>query len=163
MSVNAISSSFSASSASGSSTSQLSEDTKKKLQALGLDPTKYTSEAQAQAAIQEALARQTQQPPKPEAVNMDSIKTEVQELASSMGVTVGSNDKIDDILNNISLKITELQASAGTDSSKLADVNSYQTKYTTIENELSQLKASKSMTGANALANYNKAALGLSS
>lgn len=162
MSIDAVSSvSTSSLSSTSSSSSALSDDTKKKLEALGLDPTKYTTEAQAQAAITAAQEKQAQQSQQGGSNSYESIKTEVNSLASTMGIEVGSNDKLEDILDKISTQITTLQASAGTDATKLADVNNYQAQYTTITSELSKIEAAKNMTGASALANYNKAALGL--
>ena len=164
MSVNAVGSvNSSSSAASTSSSSAISEDTKKKLQALGLDPSKYTSEAQAQTAITQAQAQQQSQQDGAKksggSGSFATIKTEVQDLASKMGVSVGNNDKASDILSNISDKISELQSSAGTDPTKLSELNGYQSQYTSISSELSQLEASRNMTGATALADYNKATL----
>lgn len=161
MSVNAISSA-STGSASGFSASatQLSQDTINKLKALGLDPTKYTSESKAKQAIEEAQAKQA--PQKPSSTDsFSTLKTEAQDLASQMGVVVGNNDKISDIMDKISTQIYELQSSAGTDETKLSQVNDYSAQYSTLSSELSRLEASQNMTGAMALANYNKAALGL--
>lgn len=163
MSVNAVSSVGGASSAvgtSGASSSKLSEDTKKKLRALGLDPTKYTSEAEAQAAIQEAMLKQASHKPKG-ADGFKAVEEEAKALAAEMGISTSNNDKIGDIMNAISAKISELQSSAGSDASKLAQVNDYSNKFAAISNELNQLKAANNMTGATALGNYNKAALGL--
>lgn len=140
-----------------SSLSVLSEDTIKKLEALGLDPTKYTSEEQAEEAI--AAAQQPQQTPQTGSNSYDTIKTEVDDLASQMGIDIGNKDTLDDILDKISTQITTLQADAGTDQTKLQDANNYQNEYTTISNELSQLEAAQNMTGATALASYNKASI----
>jgi len=160
----AISSVSSSSSSKTSSTSSvLSNDTKAKLKALGLDPTKYTSESAAQEAITEAQEKQQQKTaaPKSDGSSFTTIKTEVQDLAAKIGITVGTNDKTSDILTKISDQITELKSAAGTDSSKLSAASAYESQYTTISSELSQLESAKNMTGASALANYNKAALGL--
>ena len=148
---------------SSNTAATLSDDTKKQLQALGLDPSKYTSEAAAQQAITQAQSQQQEQGAQKSggSSSFASMKSEVQDLASKMGVEVGNNDKIDDILSNISSKIDSLQANAGTDPTKLSDVNGYQAQYSTISAELSQMQAARNMTGASALANYNKAALGL--
>lgn len=160
-SINAISANSSASQANSAS-SALNSATKKKLEALGLDPKKYTTEAAAQEAITEAQAKQQPSPPpKPDGTSFETIKTKVQDLASKIGIAVGTNDKTADILTKISNQITELKSAAGTDASKLSAVNGYQSQYTTISSELSQLESAKNMTGASALANYNKAALGL--
>ncbi|MFA7658935.1 MAG: hypothetical protein WCY19_05840 [Candidatus Gastranaerophilaceae bacterium] len=160
--VSSVASSSVATSAARSSSSTLSDDTKKKLQALGLDPSKYTSETQAQLAIKDAQEKQEGTKKSGGSNPLESIiKTEVNSLASAMGIEIGSNDKLDDILNKISTQLTTLQASAGTDGTKLSNVNNYQNQFATITSELSQLEAARKMTGATALANYNKAALGL--
>jgi len=159
-SISAISSGSTA--ISGSSSTAITSDIKKKLQALGLDPSKYSTEAQAQAAITQAQAQQ-QPPQKPSGSKDDSIKTEVQDLASKMGITAASEDKISDILTKISDKISELRASAGTDPTKQAEADSYEYQYTTLSNDFSQKESSKSkLTGTlEGLANYNKASLAL--
>lgn len=161
MSVNAVSFSTGSTTGASASSSVLSDDTKKKLQALGLDPSKYTSEAQAQQAIQDAQTKQESTRQSGNKGSFETIKTEVQELAGSMGISAGSNDKISDIMSSISDKISELQSSAGSDQTKLSQVNSYNSQYTSITNEIAQMEAAKSMTGATALANYNKIALGI--
>lgn len=159
-------SSSSAASSNVSTAAKLSEDTKKKLEALGLDPAKYTSEAAAQAAIASAQqAQQAQQPqgqPQGGNTSMETIETNVKALAAKMGVNVGNNDKIDDIFDNISAKISELKASAGTDETKKSEVSGYEAEYATLSGEYAQASATQNMTGASALASYNKAALGLS-
>lgn len=161
LSISAISSNSASNTSKSGSASALSEDTQKKLKALGLDPTKYTSETQAQTAILEAQSKQ-EGPKQSGAPGMSSIQTEIQDLASKMGLPVGNNDKMSDILGVISNKIDDLKAAAGTDVTKLSAVSDYQSQYTAISNELAQMEAAKKMTGASALANYNKAALGLS-
>lgn len=160
MSVNAVNSVSSNSASSSSSATKLSQDTINKLKALGLDPSKYTSESQAQQAIKEAQEKQSPQKPSG-SNNFSTVKTDVQDLASKMGLVFGSNDKVDDILDAISNKIDELKAGAGTDETKLSQVNDYSNQYSTLSNEIAQMEAAKNMTGATAMANYNKAALGL--
>lgn len=165
MSINSINSVSGAGSASSSSSSKLLDETKDKLKQLGLDPSKYTSEAQAQAAITQAQAQIQQQGANKSAENNNqdkgSIKTQIQSLASKMGVVVGNNDKPKDILANISSKLDELKSAAGTDPTKLSELNEYQSQYTSISNEIAKKEAANNMTGANALANYNKASMGL--
>lgn len=161
MSVDSINSVSSASSSSStSSSSALSQETINKLKALGLDPNDYTSETAAQKAIADLQAKQMQQTTGGSS-DFKTIKTDAEELAAAMGITTGNSDKISDLMDEISDKISELQESAGTDETKLSQVTEYNSQYTTISNELSKLEVSRSMTGANALANYNKASLGL--
>lgn len=150
---------------------KLTEDTKNKLQALGLDPSKYITEAQGQKALIEAQAAQlfqaTQAVAQPQHAShigfVNSIRTEVEALAAQVGVPVGNRDKMIEVLGSIADKITDLKVSAGTDSTKLAQVNDYQSKYTTISNEIAQKESSESKLSGSlqGLANYNKIALGL--
>lgn len=162
MSINAITSTSGYSSISSSS-SALSEETKKKLKALGLEPTEYTSEAEAKAAIAKALAQQQGIEKPPQGSNPEeTIINEAVELAAAVGVSgISKQDKMDDILDKISQKINEMQESAGSDQTKQANVKNFKDQYTEISDEYQKLHASKNMTGANAIANYNKVALGL--
>lgn len=161
------SNSVASSSSNSSSAAKISDETKKKLEALGLDPSKYTSEAAAQAAITEAQqkaqqAQQAQAKPQSNGTSMETIEDSVKNLASKMGVPVGNNDKVDDILGNLSDKISELKTSAGTDETKKAEATAYDNEYFTLNSEYTQATAAQNMTGATAVAGYNKAALGLS-
>lgn len=164
MPVNAVSSLGGASfagSASGAS-SKISEDTKKKLLALGLNPADYKNETDAQAAIAAHQHQQQEGTKKAGGGDFKRIEEEAQALAAEMGVAVGQNAKINDIMDKISSKLSELESNSGSDSTKTAQINDFSNKFTTISNELAQLQASKNMTGATALGNYNKASLGLS-
>lgn len=166
MAIDAIGSVGGASSArslSGASSSKLSDDTKKQLIALGLDPTKYSNEADAKAAISDAKEKRG----KTEGAKKSGgsgdfkrIEEEAQALAAQMGISVDTN-KINDVMRKISDKVSELESSAGSDKTKLAQANDFSNKYSAIANELAQLQATKNMTGATALGNYNKASLGL--
>lgn len=160
--INSVGSASSTSIASGASSTKLSEDTKKKLKELGLDPSQYSSEAEAQAAIAAKEHQKTAGAQKAGGGgDFKRIEEEAQALAAQMGISAGGNDKINDLMDKISNKISELESGAGSDKTKLAQVNDFSNKYTTISNELAQLQAAKNMTGATALGNYNKASLGL--
>lgn len=159
--ISSISSNASSSlSASSSSSGKLTDETKKKLEALGIDTANVKTEAEGQAKLKEAHAAQAHQKPKG-ASPMASIEDGAKALASEMGVSVGSKDKLTDIFDNITAKLSELKASAGDDENKKAEVSNYENQYNTLYNEYSQMAAARNMTGASALANYNKAALGL--
>lgn len=165
MSINSVNSINSTNAAnSSSSSSKLSEETQEKLKKLGLDPSKYNTEAQAQAAIAQMQAQLQQNGANKSAEHnkegKDSIKNEIQSLASKMGIAIGNSHNPKDILANISSKLEELKSAAGTDPTKLSQLNDYQTQYTLISNEIAKKEASHNMTGANALANYNKASIG---
>lgn len=163
-SISAISGSLVGTSSSGSSTA-LTDVTKKKLEALGIDTTNIKTESDGQAKLQEAQAAQAaaQHQGKHHGTNpMESIEDGAKSLAAQMDIAVGTKDDIGTVFSNISTKIEELQASAGDDQTKKSEVDGYQKQYDTLYREYSQAMAAKKMTGASALANYNKAALGLS-
>lgn len=163
-SINAISSSSISNSGSSSSTA-LSEETKAKLQALGIDTKDIKTEAKGQEELKEAKEKQSAQKAAPAKKDNSekTMKTEAQDLASQVNVPVGNNDTMDTILSNISTKLDELKSSAGTDPTKLADVDNYQKQFASISSEYSQMQVSKAMisNSLQGLAAYNKAALGL--
>lgn len=165
-SISAIGNSSSGSISNNSGSTKLTEETKKKLQALGIDTSNIKTEAEGQAALKEAMAKQAaanhhHDPSK--SMSEKTIEDQAKSLASQMGVSVGNNDTLDVILSNISNKIDELQSSAGNDQTKLADLNNYKAKFATLSDEFSQLTVSRSMinNSLQGMANYNRASLGL--
>lgn len=164
-----ISSLSSASSASNSSSSnanstKLTSATKSKLEALGVDTTNITTEAEGQIALKSAQAKQkAAQHSQASNSSEDSIKSEAKSLASSIGVSVADNDSTDTILSNIASKLTEMKADAGEDETKLAEVQQYEQQYEAISGNYTAMQASQAQLAAsmNGLATYNKAELGL--
>jgi len=165
-SISAVSSASAASSTSSSSSTKLTAATKTQLEALGVDTTNITSETEGQTALKAAQAKSDAQQKAKAAAgggSEDSIKASAQTLASEMGVSVSSTDTTDDILSNISAKLSELKASAGDDQVKLAELEQYQSEFDTLSTsytnmQTSQAQLSNSMSG---LATYNKASLNL--
>ncbi|MBP7211837.1 hypothetical protein KBA27_03290 [bacterium] len=172
MSVNSVSSvSTSQVASSSSSSSQISSSTKKKLEELaaqGVNVSNIKTEAQAEALINKVESAQQQQ--KAQGANAQqgnnseaTIKTEITDLAQKMGVAVGNDDKVSDIMDKVSQKLTELQSSAGSDASKKSEYEQYASQYSDIEKEYNQSQSGQSMISGsmNGMANYNKALLGL--
>ena len=167
--ISAISGSSSVS--TSSSSSQLTDATKKKLEALGIDTAKIKTETEGLAKLKEAQASQASQaaqasaapPPPPGGISPEDVKTEAKALAASIGVSVGQSDKINDILNKISTKISEMKASAGTDESKKSEVEGFYAQYQAVYTDYQEIESKKSMlsNSLDALANYNKIRLGL--
>jgi len=173
-SINAISNSMSSMSISSASASgKLTDDTKKQLEALGIDTSSIKTESQglsvlaqvkqaksAQAA-QNAQGAQHSQPAGPPAA-MEALKTQAVALADKLGISVSSDAKIPDIMTAISSAITKLQGTAGTDAVKLEQVKSYEAQYATISSSLSSLESQKQSSQAqlsnsmSGMANYNK-------
>jgi hypothetical protein len=165
MSVNAISGMTGATNtAAASSTSAIKDDTKKKLAALGIDSSNIKTEAEAQQQIKQVQQEKAQHAQAAQANKGGSsqaeIKSEATSLAEQMGITVGNEDQVSTIMDNLATKLTELKAAAGTDETKISEYQNYQTQYDTLNQEYQQSQMiSASMDG---MANYNKVLLGLS-
>lgn len=169
-SINSIGSTSAVSSKSSSSASKISAETKAKLQALGLDPTKYTTEAQAQAAIaqaQQGVQQTGQAGGGGNKEEMEAIKSDAQSLAAQVGASYDSNAKVPDIMAAISDKINSLQAEAGDDPVKLQQVKADEDQFETISNSISTMETQKQTAQAqlngsmDGLARYNKVGLNL--
>jgi len=163
-SINSVSNSGLASISSGStgSSAKLKDETKKKLEALGIDTSNITTEAEAQALLTKtASAQSAQKGEKPAQGNstMADIRTQLDNLTAKMGVSTLKQDKIDDIFAKVSAKISDMEGTAGTDPSKLSDVKNYESTYTQLSTEYSKLEQSQSNMdkSMSAMANYNKA------
>lgn len=159
-STNAASSTSSVSSTSISSNQPLTAATKQQLEALGIDTTGIKTEAQGQAALFSAQASSSsaQKPEHKGGGGMSEIKAQAQQLASEVGVSVSSTDKIDDILSKISDKISQLQAAAGNDETKLAQISQYQSQLQSISASMSSMQASHAQlsNSMSSMASYNK-------
>lgn len=92
-----------------STTSSLSEETKRKLLALGIDPKTVTSEAQAQILIENAVKIQKTQNLTPsvkcECSSSNELMTRAKKLASKIGIVTNSSMTLEEMLKLISDKI----------------------------------------------------------
>ena len=147
---------------------KLSEETKRKLQALGIDVTNVTSEAQAQMLITAAQSRQQVQ--KTDNSNKDTtcsseleLITKAKTLAKKMGVSVSQNSTMSEILTSLSNKISTLTAQAGNNQTKTNEIQQFRTELTSLQNEYSTLTQSQNsiFSAMNMSANLNKFLLGL--
>lgn len=167
MSINSITAFGSYQAASGC---QLSEETKQKLKALGIDPTTVTSEAQAKLLIANAM-QQKQAVNKTE--NTDSktvncseseILSKAKALAAKVGVNVSANATIEDILTSISSKISTMASVTNRDnSSKCKEAQQLQSELYSLQSEYGSVKQTQNSmyTMLNMTANMNKYMLGL--
>ncbi len=146
--------------------SRLSEETKRKLRQLGIEPSTVTSEAQAQALITKleqkleqvhktANSSNAQQATSSEAEMIAKAKA----LAAQVGVSVSSSESLSDIFSKISKKLESI--TKGGDS--LKEVKGYKSELSSLEDEYSTIQQSQnSMYSAmNYTANMNKYILGL--
>lgn len=158
-SINSTSATSSTSSTSSSNTASnaLTDETKAKLLALGVDVSNIKTEMQGEIALQQA---QRQQKTQETAKNSqeDSVKSEALSLASEVGASVSSDATTSDIMSAISAKISELQSSAGADVSKMQQVAEYQQQYDSLSTSIAsqQMQQAQMASSMNGLANYNK-------
>ena len=112
---------------------ELSTSTKQRLEALGIDPSTVTSEAQAQILIAQAeAAKQQNNSGQQQGGNSSEreLLSEAKNLASTVGVTVSSNDTLEDIVDNISKELQVMLNS--NDKSKISAAQGYQTQLASI-------------------------------
>jgi len=161
----------------------LTVQTKFQLQSLGIDTSNITTESQGQITLQAMQGgfssqgvEQTGQAQGSAASGgsseLDSLKDDAIALAEKVGVSVSSDDDINDILDAISDAITQLQTEAANDPQKIAEVQEYQAEYDTLCESISFAQASSDaatiqstslQTSLSAMANYNIASLSISS
>ncbi len=134
--------------------SGISEETRRKLIALGIDPRNVTSEAQAQALIQNAIKiRKASNTPLPMNVcqGEQELISKAKRLAQKMGITVSNTMPIEEILRLIADKMN---------SGKFEE---FKSEYHTIEQACATVKQYESNMYAsmNYNASLNKMMLGL--
>lgn len=158
-----------------SSTTPLTAETKAQLQALGVDTTGITTEAQGQTALLQAQLQQAQQGQQGKKAHgggnkaeMEALKSQALSLASKLGVSVSSDAKLDDIVSAIGPAIEAKMSAAGNDPAKLAEIQELQSEYNELSSAMSNMQAQHSQQQASqsqltnsmdALARYNKVSL----
>lgn len=145
-----------------SSQSAISEETRKKLLALGIDPSSVTSEAQAQMLIAAELQKQQVAQTTNESSSKNTCSSELElltrakNLAKRIGVSVSSNQTLKEILDKISAKIDSLP-------SNQQEVKQFSEELDSINNEYNSVVQNQNsmFTAMNMTANLNKLMLGL--
>lgn len=144
---------------------ELSSSTKLKLEALGIDPSTVTSEAQAQTLIAQAEAAKHQNNAGQQQQGGNSseqeLLSEAKNLASQIGVTVSSNDSLDTIIDNISKEI-QVMLNSG-DKSKMATAQGFQTLLASISGRAESIQSTQQniFNAMDMISVSNKYALGL--
>lgn len=162
-----------------SNSNQISEETRKKLEALGIDTSNIKTEAEAKAKIEEAqmMAQASQLQPQIQGNNkseqystqqkdnnsLESIKEDAKALAAQMGISLSQNGSIADYLNKILHKINESNSISGIEKNNNNYTKDYLNQYNNIYKKYQEIQSAQSMiTGSlDQLAMYNKIALGL--
>ena len=144
---------------------ELSSSTKLKLEALGIDPSTVTSEAQAQTLIAQAEAAKHQNNAGQQQQGGNSseqeLLSEAKNLASQVGVTVSSNDSLDDMIDKISSKIQVMLNS--NDKSQVSTAQDYQAQLASISDKANSISNTQQniFNAMNMISLSNKYALGL--
>ena len=146
-------------------TEELSSTTKLKLEALGIDPSTVTTKAQAQTLIAQAEAAKQQNNAGQQQQGGNSseqeLLSEAKNLATEVGVTVSSNDSLDDIVDNISKEI-QVMLNSG-DQSKISSAQSYQAQLASISGRAEAIQSTQQniFNAMDMISVSNKYALGL--
>ena len=142
----------------------LSAATKQKLEALGIDPSSVTSEAQ--ALISQAEATQHQQNANSENngggnSSEQELMSEAKSLATAVGASVSSDDTLDDIISNIDTKIQAMLNSGDENQFKLAQ--GYQSQLASLSERADTVTSTQNniFNAMNMVSVSNKYALGL--
>jgi len=126
----------------------LTDATRQQLQALGVDTTAITTEAQGQIALLQAQQQQPQQAQGGDKhhsgggkAEMQAMKSEATELASKLGISVAQDEKLDDIMAAIAPALQAKASAAGNDQAKLAEVQELQSEYDTLSSSLTSMQS----------------------
>lgn len=143
--------------------SSLSEETKKKLEALGITVTDDMTESQAASLINQAQQKDSQQGGEKQDSKSD-IRAEAKTLAESIGIAVSDDAETDDILNDIGQEIELMLEDAENNPSVLSSLSSYLSELTNLDERYETLEAKQeSMFAAmETIGDNKKLALGLS-
>ncbi len=160
--IDSISASTAISSAYAFKTNELSEETKAKLQALGIDPSTVSSESEAQSLIAQVEAMSKSDQARPNSSDQ-SLLTKAQSLAEDVGVQYSYKDNLDELCKKISEKIEQLASQYGNDGAKMSVLEDYQRELASIDSRYSTEidKSNDIFNAMNMISVSNKYALGL--
>lgn len=140
----------------------LSEETKRKLLALGIDPSTVKSETEAQALI--ATVKQKVDKTSNESTSQNTccsseceLISKAKQLAAKIGVPTSNNDSLKNLIDKISTKLSAISNVVQT-SQETDKITGYKNELNSIENEYSQINTNQNslLTAMNISANMNK-------
>ena len=137
------------SSISNQKQSNISSSTKVKLESLGINISTVSSESEAQSLIDKLKAAkaggQKQVEQKQESVSSSSSEADTladaKSLANKMGLVLNNDTSLDEVLNQISVKIRELSTSENPSERQMAQA--YQAQLSTISNSYNSIQSSQ--------------------
>ncbi len=160
MSINSVSS---IGSFTGCQSSNLSEETKRKLRELGVEPSTVANEFQAQQLIK-ILEQKLEQVHKSASFGNARKATsgeaeliaKAKALANQVGISVSSTDSLSDIFSKIKAKINTMQAQGQDIKAYKSELSALEDKYSTVQQNQSSM-----LSAMNYTASLNKYMLGL--
>lgn len=160
MSINSVSS---IGSFTGCQSSNLSEETKRKLRELGVEPSTVANEFQAQQLIK-ILEQKLEQVHKSASFGNARKATtgeaeliaKAKALANQVGISVSSTDSLSDIFSKIKAKINTMEAQGQDIKAYKSELSALEDKYSTVQQNQSSM-----LSAMNYTASLNKYMLGL--
>ncbi len=145
--------------------SSISNETKAKLEALGIPVTDGMTESEAQSKISQAEAqKQSQNGGQQQNSSESEILSRAKTLASQVGVTVSSDADISEILDDIGAELETLLEEAEGNPTRLSTLSSYLNELMTLDEQYSSIQSSQQgmYAAMNMVSTSNKISLGLS-
>lgn len=145
--------------------SDLSESTKRQLEALGIPVTDGMTEAQAQTKIQEAQRQEAAENGDDEDQNLSEteVLADAKSLATRVGVSYEDDESVTEILDKISEELDAMIDEAGENPQEINTILEYYRELTSLDDQYDSIQtAQNSMYAAmNMVSTNNKIALGL--
>lgn len=163
-SATAVSANVSANTKASSKESDLSNATKEKLAALGIN-SEGMSEAEAQMIIQQSQTEEKSNTGENKENSTESeILSDAKSLAAKVSVSVSTNDDISDVLDNISTKLESMVEDAKNNPTHLTNVTTHFLELESLDSQYNNMQNSQSNMYAalNMVSSYNKLSHGLS-
>ena len=165
-SINSVNAGSSAASEAVVKKSNLSDSTKRELEALGITATDGMTEAEAQAKISQAQQEENSdnQSEQGQGNQTESeILSSAKSLAMEVGVSVSSDAEITEILDDIGAELEVMLEDAENNPSMLSALSSFLSRLTSLDEQYDTLQSSQEnyYSAMNMLSTNNKVALGL--
>lgn len=145
--------------------SDLSESTKRQLEALGIPVTDGMTEAQAQTKIQEAQRQEAVENGDDEGQNLSEteVLADAKSLAARVGVSYEEDESVTEILDKISEELDTMIDEAGENPQEINTILEYYRELKSLDDQYDSIQsAQNSMYAAmNMVSTNNKIALGL--
>lgn len=165
-SINSVNAGSSAATETIKKKSNLSDNTKKELEALGINATDDMSEAEAQSKISKAKQEKqsgNQNTKGNENHSEFEVKSDAKNLASKLGLCVSDDADVEDILNDIGYEIEDMLSQAEKNPSILSTISQYLSELVDLDEQYENITTLQRdyNNAMNMIATNNKISLGL--